>query len=60
MAAGPQAPAAHRGVRTAPTRPQGQGNCRTLRQPKRNETFRKHTRATVTVFLVENALCSVT
>ena len=25
MAAGPQAPAAHRGARTAPTRPQGQG-----------------------------------
>eukprot|EP00959_Pyramimonas_sp_CCMP1952_P436269 9135537-Pyramimonas_sp.AAC.2 len=25
MAAGPRAPAAHRGARTAPTRPQGQG-----------------------------------
>eukprot|EP00959_Pyramimonas_sp_CCMP1952_P265483 5551230-Pyramimonas_sp.AAC.1 len=25
MAAGPQAPAAHRGARTAPTRPQGKG-----------------------------------
>eukprot|EP00959_Pyramimonas_sp_CCMP1952_P450163 9425862-Pyramimonas_sp.AAC.1 len=25
MAAGPQAPAAHRGVHTAPTRPPGQG-----------------------------------